>query len=75
MWLLGCVLPSMIGHLVAEGDRYWLNFLKLLDIMDILLAPSVTPDETYHLEMQIEEHHMSLSLYIQNSVSSQRCTT
>ena len=69
MWLLGRVLPCMIGHLVPEGDRNWQNFLKLLDIMDILLSPSLTSDETYYLEILIEEHHREfVTLYPESSV-------
>ena len=45
MWLLGRLLPRMVGHLVPTNDEHWLNFLDLLEIVDLLLAPELTEDE------------------------------
>ena len=34
----------MVGKEVPPGDEHWVNFLDLLDIVDLLLAPEVTED-------------------------------
>ena len=57
MWLLGRILPAMVGHLLPIDDQHWTNFLLLLQIVDYLLAPSVTVDECAYLQILIQEHH------------------
>ncbi len=57
MWLLGRILPTMLGHLIPEGDMHWQCLLKLLQITRMLLSPVITADETFYLEVLIEEHH------------------
>ena len=39
MWLLGCILPLIIGDLVPEGEAKWKNFLVMMRIVDLLFAP------------------------------------
>jgi len=41
MWTLGRFLPLAIGHLVQEDNEFWINFLCLLDIMDIIFARNI----------------------------------
>lgn len=41
MWLLGRLLPHMIGHWIPRDNEHWLLYLLLLEIVDILLAPEV----------------------------------
>ena len=60
MWTLGRFLPLAIGHFIDEGDEYWLNFLCLLDIMDILFAKQVPKDMIGYLESLISDHHFGL---------------
>ena len=57
MWLLGRLLPMMIGKKVPPGDEHWVNFLDLLDIVDLLLAPELTEDCVAHLSTLIMDHH------------------
>ena len=57
MWLLGRLLPQMVGHLVPTNDECWLNVLDLLEIVDRLLAPELTEDETVTLSSMIADHH------------------
>ena len=59
MWCLGLLLPLMIGELFPEGGEHWLNFLRLLTIMDYLFAPLMTAECIDHLKFLIEEHHMT----------------
>ena len=42
-WCLGRLLPLLIGDLVSEDSDHWENFLTLLTIMDLVLAPHTTP--------------------------------
>ena len=57
MWLLGRLLPIMIGDLVPEGDDKWVNFLLLMKIVDWLFCPKITPDDVGYLATLITEHH------------------
>ena len=45
MWDLGRLLPVMVGQWVPVGDEHWQTFLLLLDIVDILLAPEISPED------------------------------
>ena len=38
MWLLGRLLPLMIGDRVPSSDEFWINYLDMLEIVDILRA-------------------------------------
>ena len=59
----------MVGHFIPSSDEFWENFLVLLEILDLLLAPEITEDETAHLESLIFEHHTQfLELYPDVSV-------
>ena len=69
MWLLGKLLPQMVGHRVPREDDHWLNYLLLLRIVDMLLAPEVTEDDVAHLSTLISDHHLEFKrLYPHASV-------
>ena len=56
----------MVGQFIPHDDEFWENFLVLLDL---LLAPEITEDETAHLESLIFEHHAQfIELYPEASV-------
>ena len=57
MWDLGRLLPVMVGQWVPVGDEHWQTFLLLLDIVDILLAPEISPEDVSLLSTQIQDHH------------------
>lgn len=57
MWLLARILPLSIGDLVPEDDERWLNFLRMLDIVDILFCPRITEDDAAYLASLISDHH------------------
>ena len=46
----------MVGHKVPE-DGYFQNFLDLLAILDLLLAPEITEDLVAHLSVLTSDHH------------------
>lgn len=57
MWTLARFLPIAIGHLVPNDNQYWLNYVTLLKIMELLFAPKVTLDDCGYLETLIDDHH------------------
>lgn len=57
MWLLGRLLPIVIGDLVPEDDPKWKNYLLMMKIVDVLFAQATTSDLVGTLAWQIEEHH------------------
>ena len=69
MWLLGMVLPLMVGDKVPSGDEFWINYLDLLEIADILMAPELTEDDVVNLVTLISDHHQQFKLlYPNNSI-------
>ena len=65
MWLLGQILPGMIGHYISQDDEHWLNFLVLLQIMDYLLCLLITTDEVAYLQLLIANITKHSATYIQ----------
>ena len=51
MWLLGRMIPCMVGDRVMEGDENWENYLLLLRIVDYLFAPAISYEETVYLKV------------------------
>lgn len=60
----------MIGNKVPIGDDHWLNYVDLLIIVDMLLAPALTEDDVALLSVLISDHHHEfLNLYPHSSVT------
>ena len=57
MWCLCRLLPLMIGGKISESDERWMNFLRLLEIIDLVFAPVLSNDHVAYLSTLIEEHH------------------
>jgi len=51
------LLPCLIGDLVPLDDSYWMNFLRLLQILLLSLSPVVTESTVQTLEMLIAVHN------------------
>jgi len=69
MWTFARYLPHLVGQYIRTGDKYWRNFLTLLDITDYLMAPSITEDEIAYVKLLIEDHHVRFTqLYPDKSV-------
>lgn len=60
MWTLARFLPLIIGHFVPKDNPQWINFLRLLGIMDILFAPRISKELCTYLESMISDHHLML---------------
>lgn len=56
-WALARMLPLLIGDLIPESDPHWLNYLLLLSIVDIIMAPKTTRATAAYLRDLIWEHH------------------
>ena len=52
MWLLGRVIPYLIGENMPR-DINWKNNFQLLEIVDLLMAPEIPEDEVGELSLNI----------------------
>ena len=69
MNLLGHILPLVIGYFVPEDDEHWQLFLRLMDIVDLLLSPNTSDDHASYVAALISEHHHDfLRLYPDKSI-------
>ena len=57
MWTLAHFLPLIVGHMIADGDAYWENFLHLLEIMGVLFARLIAAERCGYLKALISDHH------------------
>lgn len=48
----------MVGIKIPESDEHWVNYLDLLRIMDLLLAPRIIEDDICNLAVMISDHHL-----------------
>jgi hypothetical protein len=53
-------LPLMVGNKIPREEPHWQLLLMLLDILDIVFAPRVTPGLSSYLGHLIAEHHAHL---------------
>ena len=59
-WCLIRLLPLMIGDLIpTDSDQNWMNFLRLVKIIEYVCAPATTLAIAGYLEILIDEHHSS----------------
>jgi len=69
MWLLGRILPLLVGDYIHEDDKHWDLFLKLMDIVDILFSPRVSDDYGAYVAVLIHDHHQEFRrLYPTHSI-------
>lgn len=54
-------LGLMIGDLIAEGLEVWEIWIKLCEIVDVLMASSVHKNDSMQFKILVDEHH---KLYI-----------
>ena len=57
MWLLGRILPLIIGDYVPESDAHWKLYLQMMDIVDILFVPCISDDYAAYVATLISDHH------------------
>jgi len=69
MNLLAHILPLVIGYYVPEDDEYWLLFLQMMEITDLLLSPSTSNDHAAYVATLVNEHHQEFRrLYPDKSI-------
>lgn len=57
MWCLSRVLPLIIGDFISHDDEHWENYLRLLQIEEIVFAISTTPRlAACYLEVLVAEY-------------------
>lgn len=56
MWLLGRLLPLMVGRYVPNHDKHWECYSLLLKILVIATAVEVTEDTVSTLSLLIEDY-------------------
>ena len=59
MWCLSRLLSLMIGDRVPESDPRWKNFLLLLEIIDYVFAPVISPSGVAYIHLIIMRHSWS----------------
>ena len=57
MWTLARFIPLAIGHMIPEGNDHWENYLRLLEITDVLFSRRIPMEECGYLESLINDHH------------------
>lgn len=63
-------MPLIIGENVPEDDEYWMLFLRLMEIVDILFAPSTSEDYAVYVDTLIHDHHQEFrKLYRDASIT------
>ncbi len=69
MWLLGRILPLIVGDLVPDDDERWLNYLRMMEIVDLLFCSQISEDSCAYLAALINDHHREFTeLYPNASV-------
>ena len=58
MWCLARLLPLIIGSEIPTDNGHWYNFLLLLEMLDYIFAPTITPTAVAQLKVLINEHHI-----------------
>lgn len=69
MWLLGRILPSVVGDMIPDDDEKWINFLRMMEIVDYLFCPTISEEDCAYLAALISDHHQEFTqLYPNESV-------
>ena len=61
MWCLIRLLPIMIGDLIPDDCEHWINFLRLLSIVEFVFAPQTTVGIAGYLRNLICDHHSTFT--------------
>lgn len=62
-WTLVRLLPVFVGMKVANtSDPVWETFVKLMELTDLLMAPTITPAQVAYLKVLIEDYITSRSI-------------
>ena len=65
-WLLARLLPLLIASSIPENDYHWQCYLKLLKIIDICLALSVTTDRAWTMQYEAKLRILKCGGHVSN---------
>lgn len=69
MWLLGRLLPLMVGDHVPKDDVHWICFIDLLRILCLTTAVEITDDCIDVLTLLIENYLYQFNALYPNSIT------
>jgi len=69
MWLLGRMLPLMVGRYVPEDDLHWKSYLDLLRILTLATAVEVTQETISLMSMLVENYLTRYNTLYPNSMT------
>lgn len=69
MWLLGRLLPLMVGKYVPGDDAHWRCFLQLLRILCVTTAVEVTVDTVSLLSVLIHDYLVTFNHLYPHSIT------
>lgn len=69
MWLLGRLLPLMIGECIPDDDSHWKCYLNLLRILTIATAVEVTEDTIALLALLVKDYVTCFNLLYPNCMT------
>ena len=56
MWALARSLPVLVGKYITTDDDHWNDFLTLLHVTNLIVAPEITADKVACLNLLLQEH-------------------
>ena len=56
MWCLARMLPLLIGDLINPEDVNWANYLRLLQIEEIVFAPTSSVEVAAYLDVLVTDY-------------------
>ena len=75
MWLLGHILPLLVGDFVVEeADEHWQLYLQLMEIVDLMFCPKTSHDHAVYVATLISDHHSTFVSFTVARVSYLKCT-
>ena len=69
MWLLGRLLPLMVGKYVPDDDTHWRCYVQLLRILCIATAVEVTDDTASLLSLLIQDYLVTFNSLYPDSIT------
>ena len=69
MWLLGRMLPLMVGQHIPESDLHWKSYLDLLRILTLATAFEVTQDTISLMSLLVENYLSGYNMLYPNGIT------
>ena len=69
MWLLGRLLPVILGKYVCDDDAHWKCYVKLLRVLTISTATEVTENTVATLSFLIQDYLATFNSLYPDSIT------